>query len=143
MRKRGAERLGVGSLRDVAGAVDAQALLLEAGPPPGERGRAEGFDETAQAAPNDVGQAGNLREGTGTKSERGGFCAISVPIASARRQLASPAQHVRGERQRVTTSCNPAPAATRGRQCREATPGQGPNISQIRVRSRELVKYWG
>ena len=57
----GAERCRVGSLGDVAGAVDAQTLFLHPDPPSRERVRTERLDETAQALLNGAGQVEDLR----------------------------------------------------------------------------------
>ena len=60
----GAERRRVGPLGDVAGAVDAQTLLLHPDPPSRERARTEGLDEVAHALLHGAGQVENLRART-------------------------------------------------------------------------------
>ena len=50
----------MGPLGDVAGAIDAQALLLHPDPPSRERVRTEGLDEVSQALGHGAGQVEDL-----------------------------------------------------------------------------------
>ena len=77
----GPELLGVGPLRNVAGAVDAQALFLDSDPPAREKGWAECLDEAAQAPFHDSGQPVISMGGDGLRPEGRGFCAILMAIA--------------------------------------------------------------
>ena len=82
MGEGGAERLRMRVLGNVARAVDAQTLLLDADPSPCERGWTECLDEIAQASLYDRGQRMISMGADEHRSEGRGFCAISMAIAS-------------------------------------------------------------